>query len=85
MMLDWPTNRFVRECAPVLTAAMAGAVSAWKSSDVIPAARLKAYDCISEVWSTVAFLLCGWERVERVMPAVRQALADQQAMNDFNK
>lgn len=85
LMLDWPTNRFIREFAVPLTCAMAGAVSAWKSSDVLPGARLKAYDCISEVWSTVAFILGGWERVNRVMPAVRFALAEQQAVNDFNK
>ena len=85
LILDWPNNKFIRDWAPPITCAMAGAISAWQSSDKIPAARIKAYDVISEVWSTVAFLLGGWERVNRVMPDVRIALAEQQALNDTIK
>lgn len=81
MMLDWPVNRFVREASVPLTCAMAAAIGAWKSSD-LPGARLKAYDCLSEVWSVVAFLLGGWERVDRVMPRVRETLSRQMTLND---
>lgn len=81
LTLDWPLNAFLRANAASLVPVMAASIHAWQMSS-IPGARLKAYDVISEVWTVVAFILGGWERVAAVMPDVRRALAVQCAAND---
>ena len=81
LILEWPINPFVRAHAASLVPVMAAAISAWRNSEM-PGCRIKAYDAISEVWSTVAFILGGWQRVNMVMPAVRAALVAQCQDND---
>lgn len=81
LVLEWPINPFVRAHAASLVPVMAATISAWKHSEM-PGCRIKAYDAISEVWSAVAFILGGWQRVNAVMPAVRAALVAQCQAND---
>jgi hypothetical protein len=83
LVLDWPVNPFVRTYAGPLTASMSAAISAWMASDSVPGTRVKAYDVVSEIFSVVAFILGGWERVNRVMPRVRATLAKQVTANDL--
>lgn len=85
IFVGWGLNRFYRDHAETLSVVALNAVLAWKSSDIAPQLRVKAFDVVTELGTTVAMILGGVDWARRWSVELRRWAFAKMTENDQPK
>lgn len=70
--VDWGINPFYRKNCVVLSVVILNAISSWEFSNIEGFPKFKAYDILTELATSVAFILGGHDMVNKHIPRFRE-------------
>ena len=82
VLVEWPLNPFYRQHMTTLAVVMNNCWYAWLSSDEMRECRVKAYDALTELFTTVAFILGGRRLCDKYDLRSRKFCVRQMNIND---